>query len=95
LVTNPTFLFMDEPFAGVDPIAVADIQDIIGKLVEKNIGIMITDHNVQDTLKIINRAYVIYEGKIIVAGSSRELINDEKARELYLGERFQMNPVFE
>lgn len=95
LVTNPTFLFMDEPFAGVDPIAVADIQDIIGKLVEKDIGIMMTDHNVVETLKIVNRAYIIYEGKIIVSGSSRELINDEKAREVYLGERFQMNTVFE
>jgi lipopolysaccharide export system ATP-binding protein len=95
LVTNPTFLFMDEPFAGVDPIAVADIQDIIAKLQSKGIGILITDHNVVDTLKIINRAYIIYEGKVIVSGSSRELINDEKARELYLGERFQMNPVFE
>jgi len=95
LVTNPTFLFMDEPFAGVDPIAVADIQDIIGKLQDKGIGIMITDHNVVETLKIVNRAYIIYEGKIIVSGSSRELINDDKARELYLGERFQMNHVFE
>jgi len=95
LVTTPTFLFMDEPFAGVDPIAVADIQDIIGKLKSKNIGIMITDHNVIETLKIVNRAYIIYEGKIIVSGSSKELINDEKARELYLGERFQMNTVFE
>jgi lipopolysaccharide export system ATP-binding protein len=95
LVTNPTFLFMDEPFAGVDPIAVADIQDIIVKLQSKNIGIMITDHNVVDTLKIINRAYIIYEGKIIVSGTSKELINDEKARELYLGERFQVNTVFE
>lgn len=95
LVTNPTFMFMDEPFAGVDPIAVADIQDNIGKLKDKNIGIMITDHNVIETLKIVNRAYIIYEGKIIVSGKSRELINDEKARELYLGERFQMNTVFE
>jgi lipopolysaccharide export system ATP-binding protein len=93
LVTNPKFLFMDEPFAGVDPIAVADIQDIIGKLKEKNIGIMITDHNVVETLKIVNRAYIIYEGKIIVAGNSHELVNDEKARELYLGEKFQMNTV--
>ncbi len=95
LVTNPTFLFMDEPFAGVDPIAVADIQDIIMKLQQKGIGILITDHNVVETLKIVNRAYIIYEGKIIVSGNSRELINDEKAREVYLGERFQMNPQFE
>jgi lipopolysaccharide export system ATP-binding protein len=92
LVTNPTFIFMDEPFAGVDPIAVADIQDIIAKLRDKNIGVMITDHNVIETLKIVNRAYIIFEGKIIVAGSSRELINDEKAKKLYLGDRFLANP---
>lgn len=93
LVTNPTFLFMDEPFAGVDPIAIEDIQDIINKLKNKNIGIMITDHNVVETLKIVNRAYIIYQGKIIVSGNSQELVNDEKAREFYLGERFQMNTV--
>jgi len=92
LVTNPTFIFMDEPFAGVDPIAVADIQDIIGKLRSKNIGVMITDHNVIETLKIVNRAYIIYEGKIIVSGKSMELINDENAKRLYLGERFTMSP---
>ena len=92
LVTKPTFIFMDEPFAGVDPIAVADIQDIIGKLREKQIGVMITDHNVIETLKIVNRAYIIYEGKIIVSGASRDLIHDEQARQLYLGERFSMNP---
>jgi lipopolysaccharide export system ATP-binding protein len=92
LVTNPTFIFMDEPFAGVDPIAVADIQDIIEKLRGKNIGVMITDHNVIETLKIVNRAYIIYEGKIIVAGNSMELINDENAKRLYLGERFSMSP---
>ncbi len=92
LVTNPTFIFMDEPFAGVDPIAVADIQDIISKLRQKNIGVMLTDHNVIETLKIVNRAYIIFEGKIIVSGSSVELINDEKARKLYLGERFMSNP---
>ena len=92
LVTNPTFIFMDEPFAGVDPIAVADIQDIIAKLRDKGIGVMITDHNVIETLKIVNRAYIIYQGKIIVAGSSMELINDEKAKELYLGDRFLVSP---
>ena len=92
LVTKPTFIFMDEPFAGVDPIAVADIQDIINKLREKNIGVMLTDHNVIETLKIVNRAYIIFEGKIIVSGSSLELINDEQAKKLYLGERFLSNP---
>ena len=95
LVTNPAFIFMDEPFAGVDPIAVADIQDIIGRLRDKNIGIMITDHNVIETLKIVNRAYIISEGKIIVSGTSLELINDEKAKQVYLGDRFLTNPVFE
>ena len=92
LVTNPTFIFMDEPFAGIDPIAVADIQDIIAKLRDKNIGVMLTDHNVIETLKIVNRAYIIFEGKIIVSGSSLELINDEQAKKLYLGERFLSNP---
>lgn len=92
LVTKPTFIFMDEPFAGVDPIAVADIQDIIAKLRDKNIGVMVTDHNVIETLKIVNRAYIIFEGKIIVSGSSLELINDEQAKKLYLGERFLSNP---
>lgn len=92
LVTKPTFIFMDEPFAGVDPIAVSDIQDIIGKLREKQIGVMITDHNVIETLKIVNRAYIIYEGKIIVSGAANDLIHDEKARQLYLGERFSMSP---
>lgn len=92
LVTTPTFIFMDEPFAGVDPIAVSDIQDIIGKLRDKNIGVMITDHNVIETLKIVNRAYIIFEGKIIVSGSSMELINDEKAKQVYLGDRFLSNP---
>lgn len=92
MVTSPSFIFMDEPFAGVDPIAVADIQDIIAKLRDKNIGVMITDHNVIETLKIVNRAYIIFEGKVIVSGSSRELINDEQARQVYLGERFLSNP---
>lgn len=92
LVTNPTFIFMDEPFAGVDPIAVADIQDIIGKLRDKKIGVMLTDHSVIETLKIVNRAYIIFEGKIIVSGSSLELINDEKAKKVYLGDRFLTNP---
>ncbi len=88
LVTSPSFLLMDEPFAGVDPMAVADIQDIIGKLKERNIGILITDHNVQETLKIVSRAYIIYNGSILFSGTSRELVNDERAKEVYLGERF-------
>jgi lipopolysaccharide export system ATP-binding protein len=88
LVTDPSFLLMDEPFAGVDPLAVADIQDIIYKLKQRNIGILITDHNVQETLKIVDRAYIIYNGEILFSGTSRELVNDERAREVYLGDRF-------
>jgi lipopolysaccharide export system ATP-binding protein len=93
LVTSPSFLLMDEPFAGVDPLAVADIQDIIGKLKQKNIGVLITDHNVQETLKITDRAYIVFNGEILFSGTSRELVNNEKAREVYLGERF-INPFY-
>jgi lipopolysaccharide export system ATP-binding protein len=92
LVTNPSFLFMDEPFAGVDPIAVADIQEIIQKLKAKKIGIMITDHNVLETMKIVDRAYIIFEGRIIVSGPTKDLINDEQARKVYLGDSFLSNP---
>ncbi len=92
LVTNPSFLFMDEPFAGVDPIAVADIQDIIHKLKAKKIGIMITDHNVLETMKIVDRAYIIFEGQIIVSGPTEELVNNEQARKVYLGNSFMSNP---
>ncbi len=88
LVTSPSFMLMDEPFAGVDPLAVADIQDIIGKLSKKKIGIFITDHNVLETLKITERAYIIFNGEILLSGTSRELVNNEKAREVYLGDRF-------
>jgi lipopolysaccharide export system ATP-binding protein len=88
MVTSPSFFLMDEPFAGVDPLAVADIQDIIQKLKEKSIGILITDHNVLETLKIVERAYIIFEGEILFSGTSRELVNNEKAREVYLGDRF-------
>ncbi|HPY95723.1 MAG TPA: LPS export ABC transporter ATP-binding protein [Candidatus Cloacimonadota bacterium] len=95
LVSNPSFLLMDEPFAGVDPIAVADIQNIIIKLKEeKNMGIFISDHNVADTLSITQRSYIIFQGKILISGTSKELINDPDARKLYLGDRF-LNPVFE
>ena len=94
LVTSPSFLLMDEPFAGVDPLAVADIQDIIQKLRDKNIGILITDHNVQETLKITERAYIVFQGEILFSGTSRELVDNERAREVYLGERFT-NPFLD
>jgi lipopolysaccharide export system ATP-binding protein len=88
LVTSPSFVLMDEPFAGVDPMAVADIQDIIVALHKRDIGVLITDHNVLETLKITQRAYIIFNGEILFSGTSKELVNDEKAREVYLGDRF-------
>ncbi len=88
LVLHPKFLLMDEPFAGIDPIAVTDIQSIISELKEKNIGVLITDHNVRETLTITDRAYIINLGDIFKAGTSDELINDERVRKLYLGENF-------
>ena len=90
LATGPRFLLLDEPFAGIDPIAVGDIQDIITSLKQKNIGILITDHNVQETLSITDRAYIINEGAILEAGSPDTIVNSQKARAVYLGERFKM-----
>ncbi|MBC8313788.1 MAG: LPS export ABC transporter ATP-binding protein [Candidatus Cloacimonetes bacterium] len=89
LITNPHFIFLDEPFSGVDPLAVADIQNIVKKLQKKNIGILITDHNVLDTLQITDRAYIIYQGKVLLSGTSKELVNDPQARKIYLGEKFK------
>lgn len=91
LVTQPKFILLDEPFAGVDPIAVEDIQQIVSKLKEQNIGILITDHNVHETLAITDRAYLMFEGKILMEGSADRLANDEKARKLYLGETFSLD----
>lgn len=90
LVTEPKFILLDEPFAGVDPIAVEDIQKIIRHLKSKNIGILITDHNVQETLSITDHSYLLYEGKILKQGDSEYLANDEEARRLYLGEKFRL-----
>ena len=90
LVTNPKFLLMDEPFSGVDPISVNDVQKIIVQLKEKGIGVLITDHNVRETLVIVDRAYLLHEGTILAEGSSDFLINDPKSREFYLGENFNM-----
>ena len=87
LATNPHFILLDEPFTGVDPIAVQDIQNIVLNLKEQGIGILITDHNVHDTLDIIDRGYIMYNGKIMTQGTSRELTKDEQARELYFGEK--------
>jgi lipopolysaccharide export system ATP-binding protein len=90
LAVNPKFILLDEPFAGVDPIAVEDIQAIVSKLVEKNIGILITDHNVHETLNITNRAYLLFEGKILKAGTAEELAADEQVRRVYLGQNFEL-----
>lgn len=90
LAVDPQFILLDEPFAGVDPIAVEDIQNIVSKLVEKNIGVLITDHNVHETLNITNRAYLLFEGSILKAGSAQELADDEHVRKVYLGENFEL-----
>ncbi len=90
LVTSPNFMLLDEPFAGIDPIAIADIQAIIARLKQKGVGILITDHNVRETLQIVDRAYLIYEGRVLVSGTAHELASDERAREIYLGERFSL-----
>lgn len=88
LAVNPSFILLDEPFAGIDPIAVEDIQYIVAKLRTKNIGILITDHNVQETLSITDRAYLMFEGDILKAGTAEELANDEMVRKVYLGRNF-------
>lgn len=90
LATDPKFILLDEPFAGVDPIAVEDIQGIVSKLKEKNIGILITDHNVQETLSITDRAYLLFEGKLLKQGTAEELAGDEMVRKLYLGKNFEL-----
>jgi lipopolysaccharide export system ATP-binding protein len=90
LAANPSFVLLDEPFTGVDPIAVHDIQDLVVGLKNRNIGVLITDHNVRETLSITDRAYIIYSGKILTSGVSAQLVNDPIARERYLGERFEL-----
>ena len=91
LVTEPKFILLDEPFAGIDPIAVEDIQKIIFDLKSRNIGVLITDHNVRETLTITDRAYLLFEGDILKSGSARELTEDEDAKRLYLGNKFKMD----
>ncbi len=90
LVTSPQYLLLDEPFTGIDPIAIGDIQEIVARLRDRGIGILITDHNVRETLAITDRAYILYEGKILVAGTASEIASDPVAREIYLGERFSL-----
>lgn len=90
LVTNPSFLLLDEPFSGIDPIVVGEAKQIIAELRRKGIGVLLTDHNVRETLSITDRAYLIADGKILISGTSQDLINDPKAREIYLGRDFTM-----
>ena len=91
IATDPKFILLDEPFAGIDPIAVEDIMKIVARLKERGIGVLITDHNVHETLSIVDRAYIIIEGKIFKQGSAHELANDEQVRKLYLGESFKLD----
>ena len=90
LVTNPQYLLLDEPFTGIDPIAIGDIQEIVARLKERGIGVLITDHNVGETLAITDRAYILYDGRILASGTATELANNSKAREIYLGEKFSL-----
>jgi len=89
LVPEPKFLLLDEPFAGIDPIVVGDLQNVVKELVDKGLGILITDHNVSEVLRVVDRAYIVYEGNILISGNSEQLIADPKAREIYLGENFK------
>jgi lipopolysaccharide export system ATP-binding protein len=90
LVRQPSYMLLDEPFVGIDPIAVSEIQDIVAHLRDRGLGVLITDHNVRETLRITDRAYIMYEGKILLQGTAEELASDSKAREIYLGERFTL-----
>ena len=90
LITSPRYLLLDEPFTGIDPIAIGDIQEIVARLRERGIGILITDHNVRETLAITDRAYILYDGKILVSGTAMELVQNPTAREIYLGEKFSL-----
>jgi lipopolysaccharide export system ATP-binding protein len=90
LVTNPSFILLDEPFSGIDPIVVGEAQEIIKELRGKGLGVLLTDHNVRETLSITDRAYLIADGKILIAGSAQDLVNNPQARQLYLGEKFRM-----
>ncbi len=92
LASDPKFILLDEPFAGVDPIAVEDIQEIVKKLVDKNIGVLITDHNVHETLNIVDRAYLLFEGRLLKKGTAEELAADEMVRTVYLGKNFELRP---
>jgi lipopolysaccharide export system ATP-binding protein len=90
LAADPTIMLLDEPFAGIDPLSISDIRDLIGDLKNRGIGVLITDHNVRETLDIVDRGYIIYDGRVLFAGSPEELVKDENVRRLYLGESFSL-----
>ncbi len=90
LVTSPRYLLLDEPFTGIDPIAIGDIQEIVARLKERGIGVLITDHNVRETLAITDRAYILHDGRLLASGTATEVASDPKAREIYLGEKFSL-----
>ncbi len=90
LASNPSYVLLDEPFAGVDPIAVAEIRDLVAQLKNRDIGVLITDHNVRDTLGVVDRAYILHEGRILKSGTAKEVINDENVRRVYLGQNFKI-----
>ena len=90
LVSEPSFMLLDEPFAGIDPIAVADLQNVVSALRDQGLGVLITDHNVRETLTITDRAYILFEGRIELAGTAAEIVSSPKAREIYLGEKFRL-----
>ena len=90
LASQPSFMLLDEPLAGIDPIAVAEIRSLVSQLRDRGIGVLITEHNVQETLKIVDRAYILHEGKVLMEGSPEEIVADEGVRRVYLGERFRL-----
>ncbi|RYD49536.1 MAG: LPS export ABC transporter ATP-binding protein [Sphingomonadales bacterium] len=90
LAADPTIMLLDEPFAGIDPISISDIRDLVKDLKQRDIGVLITDHNVRETLEIVDRAYIIYDGRVLFAGSPEDLVRDENVRRLYLGESFEL-----
>ena len=91
LATNPKYLLLDEPFAGVDPIAIDDIRNLVGNLKTRGIGVLITDHNVRDTLKLVDRAYILHDGQMLMSGTTKEIVNDENVRRVYLGSNFKIS----
>jgi len=90
LAANPKYLLLDEPFAGIDPVAVGEIRELVSALKKRGIGVLITDHNVRETLEIVDRAYILHDGKVLMSGTTNEIVNDENVRRLYLGENFQI-----